>query len=146
MPKGVVCVFERNGLDPQIIKDLDDMREKCRSALPANERNSNGEQRVRPKSSMNSSITRTPSASRSSNNLATRPKSSKGARAEKKLPDQQALARKKPTSNGSKHRQDELDDAEDNAIRMVDDEEIEDDDDGEENNIRITNPVSLFLQ
>ncbi len=121
-------------LDPQIIKDLDDMREKCKSAFPSNERNSNGEQRIRPKSSMNSSITRTPSTSRSSTNSLNRPKSSKGPKLDKKLADQQTLSKKKSTTNGTKHRQDDndLDDTDENGIRMVDDEELEDDDDGKQ--------------
>lgn len=128
--------FERFDLDPQIVKDLDDLREKCRSAVPTNERNGNAEQRVRPKSSMSSSTTRASSASKSSTSSSSRPKSSKGTRVDKKLVEQQTVSKKKSNTNGNKHRQastvddHDLDEAEENGIRLVEDEEL-DDDDGE---------------
>jgi len=109
------------------------MREKCKSAVPNNERNSNGEQRIRPKSSMSSSTTRASSASKSSAISACRPKSSKGTRLEKKLAEQQTLSKKKWNINGTKRRQisttddNDLDEAEENGIRLVEDEEIDDD-------------------
>jgi hypothetical protein len=110
-------------LDPPIAKDLDDMREKCRSALPSNERNGNTEQRVRPKSS----ITRTLSASKSST---CRPKLSKGSKSEKQLDEQQTLPKKKSSINGNKDRAvstlDDLDEAEEDGIPLVEDEELDD--------------------
>jgi hypothetical protein len=120
-------------LDPQIIKDLDDMRERCKSALPSNDRNSNTEQRVRPKSSLSSSTTRASSTSKSSATSVCRPKSSKGTRLEKKLVEQQTLSIKKSNRNGNKHRQvstiddNDLDEAEETGIRLVEDEELDDD-------------------
>jgi len=118
-------------LDPQFIKDLDDMREKCKSALPTNDRNSNSEQRVRPKSSVSSSTTRASPASKPSNTTMSRLKSSKNS----KSVEQQSLSKKKTTTtNGAKHRsvtsiddENDLDDAEENGIRLVDDEELDDD-------------------
>lgn len=125
-------------LDPQIVKDLDDLREKCRSALPTNERNASAEQRLRPKSSMSSSTTRASSATKSSTSSSSsnRPKSSKGSRTDKKLPEQQTVSKKKSTTNGHKHRpvttldDNDLDEAEENEIRIVEDEEL-DEDEGE---------------
>jgi hypothetical protein len=125
--------FKSIYLDPQIIKELDDMREKCKSAVSTNERNSNAEQRVRPKSSMSSSTTRASSTSKSSTVSTCRPKSSKGTRLEKKLVEQQTLSKKKSHINGTKHRQistiddNDLDEAEENGIRLVEDEELDDD-------------------
>jgi hypothetical protein len=118
------------------------MREKCKSAVPSNERNGNNEPRIRPKSSAGSSTTRASSASRSSATSLSRPKSSKGPRPEKKLVEPQTLSKKKTNTNGNKHRQistlddNELDEAEENGIRLVEDEEL-DDDDGEKH---ISNP------
>jgi hypothetical protein len=123
-------------LDPQIIKDLDDMREKCKSALPSNEKNSNTEQRIRPKSSMSSSTTRSSSAAKSSTTALPRPKSSRATRSEKKLVEQQqTLTKKKSKINGNKHHHasvstiedNELDEAEETGIRLVEDGELDDD-------------------
>jgi hypothetical protein len=108
------------------------MRERCRSAVPPIERNSNTEQRIRPKSSMSSSTTRASSTTKSSTTSSCRPKSSKGTRLEKKLVGQQTLSKKKSNTNGHKHRQvstlheNELDEAEENGIRLVEDEELDD--------------------
>lgn len=128
--------------DPQVIKDLDDMREKCKSALPTNDRNSNAEQRVRPKSSVSSSTTRASSASKPPNTIISRPKSSKGSKLDKKLVEQQSLSKKKSTTtNGTKHRnvtsiddENDLDESEENGIRLVDDEELDDEDSGKSEN------------
>lgn len=134
-------------LDPQIVKDLDDLREKCRSATSANERSSNGDPRLRPKSSLSTSLTRAPSASKSSSTSSTRPKSSKGARAEKKPTEQQTTTKKKSTTNGHKHRpattldDHDLDENEENDIPLVEDEEL-DEDEGQE---RAIFPSLLFL-
>jgi G3E family GTPase len=128
------------GLGPQMVKDLDDLREKCKSALPTNERNSNAEQRIRPKSSMSSSTTRASSASKSSAAQAMRPKSSKGTRSEKKFVEPQTLPKKKSITNGNKHHHhhhhhhhqvstmddNDLDEAEENGIRLVEEEELDD--------------------
>jgi hypothetical protein len=127
--------FKMICLDPQMVKDLDDLREKCKSALPTNERNSNAE-RVRPKSSMSSSTTRAPSASKSSTPQAGRPKSSKGTRSEKQFVEQPTLAKKKTNANRNKHHHhhhlhnhqvptlddNDLDEAEENGIRLVEEE------------------------
>ncbi|CAF2396050.1 unnamed protein product [Rotaria sp. Silwood2] len=120
--------------DPQIIKDLDDMREKCKSAVPSNERNSNTEQRVRPKSSMSSSTTRASSASKSTTTTSCRPKSLKGTKLEKKKVEQKTLSKKKSNTNGNKYRQvsrldtNGIDDVEETGIRLVEDEELDDED------------------
>ena len=126
------------------------MRERCKSAVPTADRSNNGEQRMRPKSSLGSAITRTPSASKSVGTTTptittatatammtttVRPKSSK--KSEKKFSDPPALPKKKTTTmttttNGNKHRgvpimpSTDLDDADDNGIRLVDDEELDD--------------------
>lgn len=121
-------------IDPQIIKDLDDMREKCRSAVPSADRNSNTEQRIRPKSSLSSSTTRASSASRPAGAASScRPKSFKGTKTEKKGTEPSTLTKKKLQTNGTKPRRRatvdnrDLDEAEESAIRLVDDEEMEDD-------------------
>jgi len=103
------------------------MREQCRSALPSNERNcSNTEQRFRPKSS----TTRILSASKSSTTSTCRPKLSKGSKLEKQLVEQQTLPKKKSSINGNKDRAvstlDDLDEAEEDGIPLVEDEELDD--------------------
>lgn len=117
--------------DPQITKDLDDLREKCRSAVPTNERNSATDPRLRPKSSMGGQGARTSSATRTVPPPASRPKSSKGAKLDKKKVESKTLSKKKTTTNGNKFRSvpglnvNDLDDVE-NGIRLVDDEELDD--------------------
>ncbi|CAF0810559.1 unnamed protein product [Rotaria sordida] len=136
LPQGYDYIVSNELLsaDPQIIKDLDDMREKCKSAVPSNERNSNSEQRIRPKSSMGSSTTRASSASKSTTTTTCRPKSSKGTKLDKKKVEQKTLSKKKSNTNGNKYRQvsgldtNGLDDVEETGIRLVEDEELDDED------------------
>ncbi|UJR28214.1 hypothetical protein I4U23_009464 [Adineta vaga] len=139
-------------LDPNLYKDFNDMREKSASALPPNEGNYSNEQRLRPKSSTTSNIiTRVPSISKSSTVAASRPKSTKGTRSEKKSGESQGLTKKKSSLNENKDRQrstiddrdldeteEELDD-EDSGKSDEEDEDEEDDEDGPSNRENFTN-------
>ncbi|CAF4587052.1 unnamed protein product, partial [Rotaria magnacalcarata] len=77
-------------------KDLDELREKCKSAIPTNERVSTADQRLRPKSSIGSAITRSSSATKCVTTASSvRPKSSKGTKLEKKKTEQKTVTKKK---------------------------------------------------
>ena len=76
------------GLSGGPISDLDDLRDKCKSAVSSSERSSNGEQRVRPKSSSSVAM------------ASGRARSGKGV----KFVEPQTPAKKKTTLNG-RHRQ-----------------------------------------
>ena len=121
-------------LDRQNNKDLDDLREKCKSAVPTAERNLNSEARLRPKSSMNNSNKRASSASKSTATAATgRPKTCKGTKLDKKQTEVKPNAKKKTSTNGNKPRKiskltsQDMDENGDNEIRLVDDEDLDED-------------------
>ncbi|CAF3080993.1 unnamed protein product [Rotaria socialis] len=120
--------------DPQIVKDLDELREKCKSVIPTNERVSTADQRLRPKSSIGSAIARSSSATKCVTTASIRPKSSKGTKLDKKKTEQKTVTKKRSVTNGTKYRQvpglngNNLDDPEDTGIRIVEDEELDDED------------------
>lgn len=131
--------------DPQTVKDIENLREKCKSVITNAERTSSSENRFRPKSSMNSVLTRTPSMSRnssttvaaaaastqSSNVVTSRPRSCKGTRVDKKTSEKKTTTKRKPTTtNGQKPRRIlklESQDLDDNEIRLLDDDDLEED-------------------
>ncbi|CAF0963815.1 unnamed protein product [Adineta ricciae] len=113
--------------DPNMYKDTNETPEQSKSVIPTSE------QRVRPKSSTASNVvTRVPSASKSSAVAACRPKSTKGARAEKKPHDSQAVRKKKSSLNGLKDRQVSTidDEVDEESNSLVEDEELDDEDSG----------------
>jgi hypothetical protein len=105
-------------LDPRTVKDLDDIREKCRSAIPNIDRHTTSEVRLRPNSS----------------SLATgsRSKSGKGRKLEKNSSDQASTSKKRSKASGNKpcrvtiNARNDEDDAEENQIRLVDEPELDD--------------------